>query len=167
MALPRKLLGDGEQVELQLRTHLKALFVPALLLVVLGAAIGAGAALIPTAYAPLGRLVVIVIGVVLAIWWCLLPFLRWATTTYTLTDRRLITRSGILTKTGRDLPLIRINDVSYESSLFDRMLGCGTLIIQTAAEQGETVLEDVPDVKHVHVIMSELLFSGGVDERED
>jgi uncharacterized membrane protein YdbT with pleckstrin-like domain len=167
MALPRKLLGDGEHVELQLRTHIKALFLPAFLLIVLGAAVGAGVALIPAAYAPLGPLVVVVIGVVLAIWWCLVPFLRWATTTYTVTDRRLITRTGILTKTGRDLPLARVNDVSYERSLSDRILGCGTLVIQTAAEQGEIVLDDVPDVEHVHVIMSELLFSGGVHEHQD
>ncbi|SDT06171.1 PH domain-containing protein [Microlunatus soli] len=161
MALPRKLLGEDEHVEIHLRTHAKALILPAVALILLGAAVGVGAALIPDEYAPIGPLVVVAIGVVLAVWWCLLPFLRWATTTYTVTNRRLITRSGILTKTGRDLPLLRINDVSYERSLLDRLLGCGTLQIQTAADQGVIVLDDVPDVEQVHVIMSELLFSGG------
>lgn len=167
MALPRKLLGEGEHVELHLRTHAKALILPAIALIALGAAVGFGTALIPAAYAPIGPLVVIIIAVVLAVWWCLLPFLRWATTTYTVTNRRLITRSGILTKTGRDLPLIRVNDVSYERSLLDRILGCGTLNIQTAADQGVIVLDDVPDVEQVHVIMTELLFGGGDDDGQD
>jgi uncharacterized membrane protein YdbT with pleckstrin-like domain len=70
----------------------------------------------------------------------------------------LITRTGIFTKTGKDLPLIRINDVSYERSLSDRIFGCGTLKIQTAGEDSTIKLDDVPDVERVHVIMSELLF---------
>jgi uncharacterized membrane protein YdbT with pleckstrin-like domain len=88
----------------------------------------------------------------------LLPFLRWRTTTYTITNRRLITRSGILNKIGKDLPLNRINEVSYERSLIDRMLGCGSLIVQTAAEDGTIVLHDVPDVEHVNLQMTQLLF---------
>ena len=98
------------------------------------------------------------LGLVLVIWWVLLPFLRWRTTTYTITNRRLITRSGILNKIGKDLPLNRINEVSSERSLTDRMFGCGTLNIQTAAEDGTVVLADVPEVEHVHREMTELLF---------
>ena len=40
--------------------------------------------------------------------------------------------------------------MSYERSLIDRMLGCGTLNVPTAAEDGTVVLADVPDVEHVH-----------------
>jgi uncharacterized membrane protein YdbT with pleckstrin-like domain len=87
-----------------------------------------------------------------------LPFLRWRTTTYTITNRRLITRSGILTKVGKELPLNRISEVSYERNLTDRMLGCGSLIVQTAAEDGTIVLHDVPDVEHVNLEMTQLLF---------
>jgi uncharacterized membrane protein YdbT with pleckstrin-like domain len=96
--------------------------------------------------------------VVLAVWLVLLPFLRWRTTTYTITNRRLITRSGILNKVGKDLPLNRINDVSHERSLMDRILGCGSLIVQTAAEDGTIVLKDVPDVEHVNLQITQLLF---------
>jgi uncharacterized membrane protein YdbT with pleckstrin-like domain len=162
MGLPAKLLGDGEHVEVHVRTHGKALFLPAIALIALGAAVGFGTALMPAEFTPIGQYVVIIIAIVLAIWWCLAPFLRWWNTTYTVTNRRLITRTGILNKTGKDLPLARINDVSYERSLTDRMLGCGTLNIQTAADAGVITLDDIPDVQQVHVIMSELLF-GEVD----
>jgi uncharacterized membrane protein YdbT with pleckstrin-like domain len=163
--VPQKLLGEGEQVEIHVRAHAKELFVPALVLIALGAGVGFASALMPTEFTPIGHYVVIVVAVFLAIWWVLRPFLRWWSTTYTVTNRRLITRTGILSKTGKDLPLARINDVSYERSLSDRMLGCGTLNIQTAAEGGVITLHDIPDVQSVHVAMSELLFgeTGGAD----
>jgi uncharacterized membrane protein YdbT with pleckstrin-like domain len=151
VARPQKLLGPDERVVLHTRTHVKAMILPALAFVLIAAAVGVGAALIPREARPLGQLAIGVLGVVL-------PFLRWLTTTYTITNRRLITRSGILNKVGKELPLNRINEVSYERSLTDRMLGCGSLIVQTAAEDGTIVLHDVPDVEHVNLEMTQLLF---------
>ena len=158
MALPQKLLGPDERVVLHTRTHVKAMILPALAFVLIAAAVGVGAALIPREARPLGQLAIGVLGVLLAIWLVVMPFLRWRTTTYTITNRRLITRSGILSKVGKELPLNRINEVSYERSLTDRMLGCGSLIVQTAAEDGTIVLHDVPDVEHVNLEMTQLLF---------
>ena len=158
MGLPSKLLGSDEREVLHTRTHGKVLFWPAVGLVLLGAGVGAGTALIPTAARPLGQLAVALVGVLLALWWCVVPFLRWRTTTYTLTDRRLIRRSGILNRLSLDLPLSRVNDVSSERSLADRLLRCGTLYVQTASEGGTIALVDVPDVEHVHQVMAELLY---------
>ena len=50
--------------------------------------------------------------------------------------------------------------MAIERSLLDRMFGCGTLHISTAAEDGMVVLADVPDAEQVHTTLSELLFSG-------
>ena len=72
------------------------------------------------------------------------PFLRWLTTTYTVTDRRLITRTGILSRRGHDIPLARISDVAYEHGLVDRMLGCGTLVVSDASEHGRVRLPRHP-----------------------
>jgi len=134
------------------------MILPALAFVLIAAAVGAGAALIPREARPVGQLAIAVLGVVLAIFLVLVPFLRWRTTTYTITNRRLITRSGILNKIGKDLPLNRINEVSYERSLMDRILGCGSLHVQTAAEDGMVVLRDVPNVEHVSREVTQLLF---------
>jgi uncharacterized membrane protein YdbT with pleckstrin-like domain len=87
-----------------------------------------------------------------------LPFLRWLTTTYTVTDRRLITRTGILSRRGHDIPLARISDVAYEHGIVDRMLGCGTLIVSDASERGRVELHDVPHVEQVHLKLGHLLF---------
>ena len=135
------MLGADEHVVIHTRTHVKAMLLPALAFVLIAAAVGVGAALIPHEARPIGQFAIVVLGVVLAVWLVLLPFLRWRTTTYTITNRRLITRSGILNKVGKDLPLNRINDVSHERSLMDRILGCGSLIVQTAAEDGTIVLQ--------------------------
>ena len=163
MGLPPKLLGTDEYEVLHTRTHAKTLLLPAAALVLVGAGVGAGAALIPGEWRPAGQVGVALAGLALAVWWTFLPFLRWRTTTYTLTNRRLVSRSGIIHKSSLDLPLSRVNDVSSERSLADRLLGCGTLRVQTASEAGVVALVDVPEVEHVHQTMTSLLFGAVSD----
>lgn len=158
VGLPSRLLGADEYEVLHTRTHAKALVLPALGLILVGALVGAGTAVVPSAYRPVGQLVVVVLGLVLAVWWALLPFLRWRATTYSLTNRRLVMRTGVLTRLSVDLPLWRINDLSTQRSLADRMLGCGTLVAQTAGEGGTVALRDVPEVQRVQQAVAELLF---------
>ncbi|MGO1385656.1 MAG: PH domain-containing protein [Arachnia sp.] len=157
MGISRKTLGEGEQVILHMRTHGKALIWPIVALVLLGAALGAGIALLPDDTQPWGPWVAVGLFVILVMWLVLQPFLRWLTTTYSVTDRRIITRRGILNKSGHDLPLRRINNVNYHRSLTDRILGCGTLVLETAAGQ-PLVLHDLPRVEQVHVRINNLLF---------
>lgn len=158
VGLSPKLLGAGEHVVIHTRTHGKALIWPVTALLLVGALVGAGEAVLPLNWRPAGSVVVAGLGAVAAIWLALRPFLRWLTTTYTVTTRRLITRSGILHRHGKDLPLMRVSDVAYDSSLVDRMFGCGTLIVQTASDSGPITLVDVPDVQEVHLAVSELIF---------
>ena len=165
MSFSPKLLGADERVVIHTRTHPKRLILPGVGLVFLCLAVGVGVALIPEGARPIGQLAIALVGLVLAVWWVLFPFLRWWTTTYTVTNRRLITRRGIFTQVGKDMPLMRINDVLYERSLVDRMLGCGTLFIQTAAEGGTIKLDDVPHVERLHLEMTELLFGTTPDRR--
>ena len=162
MGLPSKLLGTDEVEVLHTRTHAKVMVLPALALVLVGAGVGAGAALIPGEWRPAGQVGIAVLGLLLASWWTGLPFLRWRTTTYTLTDRRLVTRRGILNRHSVDLPLSRVDEVSSDRSLLDRMLGCGTLQVRTASDAGVVALVDVPEVEHVHQTMTQLLL--GADE---
>jgi len=165
VGLSRKLLGAGERVVVSRRSHAKLLFWPAVGLIAIGLGVGAGSALVPRDYRPAGQLAVAGLGLLLALWWSVLPFLRWRTTTYTVTTQRLITRRGILTTLGQDLPLLRVIDVSSERSLSDRLLGCGTLVVQTAAEAGPIVLRDVPDVELVHQILTELTLGPPVEDQ--
>ncbi|MGH3496160.1 MAG: PH domain-containing protein [Nocardioidaceae bacterium] len=160
MAVSRKFLTDGEDVVLSMRTHIKALAVPALILVLVCAATGFLIAVIPSGSAHKWLvIVVLVIAVIILLWWVIAPFLRWMSTTYTVTTRRIVEQKGVFSRSGRVIPLQRVNDVAYEKGIFDRMLGCGTLSIRDASETGGMVLHDVPQVESVHHTISDLLFS--------
>lgn len=164
MAIPKDQLGRGENVVLTLRTHAKALIMPAIILIALGALLGLLIAFLPPETHPWGIVAAVGVALVSFVWLVFIPFLRWRTSTYTITDRRIITRKGIINITGHDLPLRRINNVNYERSFTDRLLGCGTLVLETAAGQPLN-LPDVPRVERVHVTITELLFND--DERND
>jgi membrane protein YdbS with pleckstrin-like domain len=161
MAISAKLLGEDEYVVVSTRTHWKAMIGPVFLLLVVAGLGGFLAAIVPSGSLQTpARIAILAVGVVIVFAFAVRPFLDWFFSTYTITNRRLITRHGVLTRTGRDIPLMRINDVSYEHGLIDRMLGCGTLHIESAGERGQVVLPDVPHVEHVHLQMSDLLFGG-------
>ena len=158
--ISRRLLNEGEHVVVSMRTHWKALILPTLVAVLCVVAAALVAALdVVAAVRYVGWVVLLVVFV----WWAVTPYLRWGTSSYTLTSRRLITRHGIFTRTGHDIPLNRISDVSYEHGIIDRMLGCGTLIISDASTHGRVVLPDVPDVEESQLKLSNLLFGAPGD----
>lgn len=168
MGISRRLLNADESVLVSTRTHAKALLGPLLVLIVLASA--AGVLGIYTGVAgraqPLLLAVVWGVAALLAARWVLVPFLRWLTTTYTVTDQRLITRSGILTRRGHDIPLARISDVAYERGVLDRVLGCGTLLVSVASEH-RVELHDIPHVEQVHLRIQDLLFDGAETQALD
>jgi uncharacterized membrane protein YdbT with pleckstrin-like domain len=159
MGLSEKHLSDDEQVIFHLRTHIKALIVPALFLLLTAAGVGYGLSALPDGelLGTIGRWSILIAGVAVFLGWVVWPLLLWLTTTYTVTSERLITRKGVITRTGRDIPLRFINDVAYEMNLNDRILRCGTLVISAASEQGQVKLDDVPRIKTVQLRLSELV----------
>jgi uncharacterized membrane protein YdbT with pleckstrin-like domain len=165
MAISKKLLSEGEHVVLSVRTHGKALIWPTAVLILVVAGVIVAATL--QADSTVAVIVAAVVAVPVLIVWSLIPFLRWMTSTYTVTNRRLITRHGIITRTGRDIPLFRINDVAYEKDLLDRFLGCGTLIISDATEKAGVVLPDIPKIEQVHLQISDLLFANDDGNDDD
>lgn len=161
MAISRKLLNADESVVVSTRTHVKALVGPLLLLILLAAVAGVVTSFTSGAGAakPLLDVVIWGLAALLAALSVGRRFLEWLTTTYTVTDQRLITRTGILTRRGHDIPLTRISDVAYERGVVDRVLGCGTLLVSVASEQRVT-LDDIPHVEQVHLRIQDLLFDG-------
>jgi uncharacterized membrane protein YdbT with pleckstrin-like domain len=161
MAYPRKLLSDDELVELDLHPHWKALVTPVLILLATVGLASFLASAVPDGGARLPLQVVIVLaGLVVLFIATFMPFLRWVTTHYVVTDRRLITRQGIVARTGRDMPLSRINDISFSHTVLERLLGCGTLVVESAGERGQLTLADVPRVERVQRRLYELADGG-------
>ena len=157
MAINKKLLNEGESIVFSTRTHVKALLLPALILILVAGAAGYALGQVDNnvlQYVIAGVAVLIIL--VYTVW----PFLKWMTATYTVTNRRLTTHTGVVSRTGHDIPLSRISDVSYEKGLLDRMLGCGTLIVSDASEKGRVELPDVPQVEKRQLQLSDLLYHG-------
>jgi uncharacterized membrane protein YdbT with pleckstrin-like domain len=163
VALSRRLLNEDEHVVATMRTHVKALLMPAVWLILVAALAGYASSFTTGKAQPLQLALVWGVAVVVLAWLVGKPFLRWLTTTYTLTTRRLISRTGILNRRGHDIPLSRISDVAYEHGLVDRVLGCGTLLVSDASERGTVRLHDIPHVEQVHLQLSDLLYRVGSD----
>lgn len=163
MAISKKLLGPDEHIVVATRTHVKALLVPALILILTAGLTGFLVAVIDVQAVDW---VVLGLAVVVFLWFVFVPFLRWLTTEYTVTNRRLITRAGILTRKGHDIPIPRISDVASDRGVLDRMLGCGTLILADASEQ-KVHLHDIPRVEDVQLKIANLLHGGVQAEHAD
>jgi membrane protein YdbS with pleckstrin-like domain len=151
-------LSEGESFVLRLHPHWKTLLRPFFLLAVIVAAAVALLILLPTGHnLAVARIAIGFAAVVAAVIWSGVPVLRWKTTSYELTTRRLRLRAGILTRTGRDFPLIRISDVSFSHGPIDRLLGSGRLIVESAGEHGQLVLNEIPQVEQVQATLFQLV----------
>ena len=62
-----------------------------------------------------------------------------------------------MARQGRDFPLLRISDVSFSHGPIDRLLGCGKLTVESAGEQGQLVLTEIPDVQEVQATLFQLV----------
>lgn len=151
MAFPRRLLIDGEELVLDLRPHWIALVGPiaVTILVIVGW-------ILAFLYAPedgSGRTAVIwaalAIGLLVLIWYPLRAFIAWATSNFAVTSDRIIHREGFLAKHTMEIPLEAINDIRFQQSLLERMVGAGDLVIQSASEFGRNVFANVRNPEHV------------------
>ena len=162
MPYPDNVLAADERVVLHRHPHWKRLIGPILVLLLATALAAFGASVVnQTGWDPTAkRTVMIVIGVVWLIvvgWLTLWPFLGWRTTHFVITDRRVMFRHGVLTRSGIDIPLARINSVEFRHGLLDRMLRTGTLIIESAS-QDPLEFNDIPRVEQVHSLLYHEVF---------
>jgi uncharacterized membrane protein YdbT with pleckstrin-like domain len=154
MPFPDRILDADEEVVLDLRPHWRRVVLPVVLVPLV-----VGLASYLWFVAPHGgtrrpiRTAVLVVALVALLWWSVRPWLRWLTTRYVLTTRRVVMRVGVVARNGRDVPLTRVNDVSFSHTLVERIFGSGTLVIESAGDRGQVVLTDVP---HVEAVQREL-----------
>jgi uncharacterized membrane protein YdbT with pleckstrin-like domain len=158
VAFPDDVLTEDEHVVLHLHPHWKALIRPVAVLVVVIAAVVAGFVLLPGGTAAtVGLYAIVAVGLVLALLLSLWPFLVWRTTHYVFTNERVLLQTGVLSRDRRDIPLGRVNDHSMNQRFVERMLGCGTLTIESAGERGQSVLASIPHVEKVQTTLYELV----------
>lgn len=163
MAYPENLLGRDESVVVHLHPHWITLVPATLWFIVICGAAGAAAYFAPshgTARTAV-FIAIAVCGVVLLVWRVLAPWIRWRTTHYVFTTHRVLIRTGVFTHTGRDISLQRINDVGFNQSLWDRMVGAGTLTIESAGELGQERLLNIPHSDRMQQMLNRLIEEDG------
>jgi uncharacterized membrane protein YdbT with pleckstrin-like domain len=147
---PRKLINEGENVILDLKPHWfffwKHIVVGVVFLVVFVIYLGPadGSSILGW---PLG------IGLLLFAGFVVEKYLVWTYTHFVLTDRRVISRSGIVSKRGTEIPLERINNIDFHQNLLLRLIGAGDLDIESAGRDGQSHFDNV---RHPDMVQQEV-----------
>ena len=144
MAFPQKLLNETEDLVLDLRPHWLYI-VPSALALAAGVIVSIWALMIWSPDGNVGSIVRIVCGVAVIglLGWFGWTYAEWNTTNFVLTTDRIVTRRGVLSKQGVEIPLERVNTVFFSQSVFERMVGAGDLGIESAGERGTETFEDI------------------------
>ncbi|CAM05669.1 PH (Pleckstrin Homology) domain-containing protein [Saccharopolyspora erythraea NRRL 2338] len=153
MAYPDALLGEHEHVVVHKHPHWKMLVLPVLaLLVVVGGGSYLAALAAPLSWHLPVWVVLAVVAAIMVVWFTVAPLLRWRTTHFVITTHRLMVREGVFTRSGVDIPLGRISSVRFRHGLLDRMVGCGTLVVESASDE-PLEFDDIPAVEKVHTLL--------------
>ena len=151
MAFPRRVLVEGEELVLELRPHPIALaraVIVSILVLVAWILIAPRVPLEGTVHSLLVWAVWIA-GIVLLVWFGVRDVVGWATSYFVVTSDRVIHRQGLIAKRSMEIPLEAINDVRFEQGVFERMIGAGSLILESASEAGREVFSYIRDPEEV------------------
>jgi uncharacterized membrane protein YdbT with pleckstrin-like domain len=146
---PRKLLNDKEEIVLDLHPHWW-FFAPPLLALIGVTIVGIFALTNTDANALQVSVGLVIVGFLCWFGW---RYLRWVTTNFVVTSDRLIYRHGVLAKHGIEIPLDRVNTVFFRQSVFERVVGAGDLVIESAGEMGR---QRFSNVKHPVAVQNEI-----------
>lgn len=149
MPYPKELLSPGEDIVAEFRPHWSSITVPLVLTFGALVAVVVLAAFADGAVRQWGPLVVAVVWLALTV----PKFIGWLTTQHVITNERVIHRQGFIAKHGKEIPHEMINTVSFRQGVFERMVGSGDLVIESAGEQGQTLYRDIPKPEQLQTLI--------------
>lgn len=143
MAYPQKLLNPGEEAVVDLHPHWwffvkEALFLIISLALAIVVALTAGDGSIAGVLTWITIVLVIIASLRFALRW-----VSWVTTYFVVTTDRVIFRTGVISRRGIEIPLGRVNNVLFNQSLLERLIGAGDLLIESGGESGQQTFTDV------------------------
>ena len=151
--------GKLESPLLTLRTHPKVLFLPVVVQIILLAGHFAILSYLPHSGADefdkwLRIILHCAIGLAELIY-CIVPMLRWITSTFEVTTHRVFTHEGIIARVHKEIAIPRIAQVVVERGLLDRIFGSGTIKLYDATNTLGLEFRDVPKVAEVKAMLDE------------
>ncbi len=138
-------LLPGESVVMRRHPHwivpFRSLVLPVAIVVLVGLL---DVMLAPSLVASDVKMVVTLAALALLGGWAIVSWLRWTTTSFTVTDQRVILDVGILSHSSKVIPIDRVQDVSTRQSVLGRIMGYGRVEIDAAGSQGAEALDFLP-----------------------
>ncbi len=142
MPLPRKLLGDDEDIVVEMRPHWVFFVWP----LIIGAVVVIGISIALVALGKHATAVVtypLLIIAAIPVLWFLGRMFRWRNYIIALTTTRIIVRRGVLERNTLQLRLQRVTEVNTSQRLWERVFGVGRLILDVQGDDDSLVIEDV------------------------
>ncbi len=102
-----------------------------------------------TRYTAIGFFVIILVVVLYIIW----QLLKWYSLEYTLTDSRIIIKSGLLSTKKNYMPYSTIQDINTSQSVFARVFNVGTVSAYSAYDNNQIKLENISEPSKVEDII--------------
>jgi uncharacterized membrane protein YdbT with pleckstrin-like domain len=157
MAFPKRLLTSDESIIVDLRPHWIALVGPIVVAVLVFAAWGFILTNLPHSKVVHQTLFYgsLAVGAIILLWYCLRRAIKWATAHFVVTNERVIHRQGLISKTSMEIPLDRIQNVRFHQGVFERMIGAGDIILESAGEQGTNTFSDIRHPEQTQKIIYE------------
>lgn len=150
-------MAPGERVVLHSHPHWVVLALPSVVFLVAVALAGTAGGFVSSSSLSSGAkstlwIVIAVVWLALVIWFFIRDLVNWWTTHFVVTDRRVMYRNGIVTRSSIDIPVTRINSVEFRESILDRVLRAGTLEIESASADPLS-FKNIPNVREVHKLL--------------
>jgi uncharacterized membrane protein YdbT with pleckstrin-like domain len=83
----------------------------------------------------------------------------WWTERIVITDKRVMLAQGVITHNVGMMPLSKVTDLTFRRSLGGRLLGYGTLIVESAGQiQALNKIKYMPRPEEIYEALSELIF---------
>jgi uncharacterized membrane protein YdbT with pleckstrin-like domain len=158
MAFPRNLLSDNEELVVEMHPHWIALVGPAIVTILVAFIWVLVLPRVPFSGGVVHKTLVWAIwiaGLVVIVWYPLRELTGWITALFVVTSDRVIHRRGLIARRSMEIPLEAINDVRFEQSVVQRVVGAGTLIISSASEQGREAFDNIRNPEEVQKIIYE------------
>lgn len=110
-----------------------------------------------TSYAAIAFFVVILITVIYIIW----QLVGWYSTEYTLTDTKIVIKSGVISTKKNYMPYATIQDINTSQSIIGKIINVGSVSIFSAYDNNQMELNNISNPSEVE----EIIFSRMVGPR--
>lgn len=104
-----------------------------------------------------GTTYLIVIIILLLLIWILWNYLSWKATYYTLTNQRVMIKSGVIRKKSAYMHYNKIQDIVVSQSLMERVSYSGDIEVFGGHDNTSIILEDIPNPGEVEDMINRMI----------